>query len=541
MNTRAIYDLAIILTKSQLRGAQRSKLVARLFGDPKIILVADLLLLAGLGAVGFVILQRSPPALATLILGVEGQALSGIPTAITFAVIVFGVLYEVSQPVQLLSTDLVNWLPISPTEYVAGSTISESYIYSFMLCILLGALLGPALYLGTLRTWVAAVFMASVALFMGSCVVELIDSITNRISSTFYKRSGRSGIIFRLVITIVFLVFIQLVFSGQIAVYLLRGLVTTVQVAWFVPVIWPSVSVLSLSQGSLVNALTFAFLSLVFTWTLFEVAVVFRTRFWVPVPVSIRFAPSTYRPSGPAFRLPGVGLAESAILRKDMKSLVRRREMARYLAIPFVLAVSMGLSMFSMRGDRIPEGMTVFTTAFLYIFPVSIFCELLGMTSIGQEGHAVWNLYAAPLTARTLFRAKFILISLLGSIFAVAMAVVLGLLLRPSPAIVTSLLILGIGIVVEQGTISMIFGARFPDFRETVRSRYVSMWGSLLGMGTGLGAAFLTASPIMGILVVGLDPIRLSLVSLVIAIGISLIAYRVANSQLQMLFRNIRT
>ena len=60
-----------------------------------------------------------------MIRNIEAEGLAGVPTAIGFAVIVLGVLYEISQPVQSMSTDLVNWLPISSTEYVAGSVISE--------------------------------------------------------------------------------------------------------------------------------------------------------------------------------------------------------------------------------------------------------------------------------------------------------------------------------------------------------------------------------------------------------------------------------
>ena len=51
MSLNTIYKLAIVLTKSQLRGSQRSKLVARLFGDPRIILVVDALLLLALGTI----------------------------------------------------------------------------------------------------------------------------------------------------------------------------------------------------------------------------------------------------------------------------------------------------------------------------------------------------------------------------------------------------------------------------------------------------------------------------------------------------------
>ena len=60
-----------------------------------------------------------------------------------------------------------------------------------------------------------------------------------------------------------------------------------------------------------------------------------------------------------------------------------------------------------------------------------------------------------------------------------------------------SLLLLGLIVVVEESALGVYVAGRFPDFRETVRSRYVSIWGSLLGPFLGLAIAILTAAPIL--------------------------------------------
>ena len=67
--------------------------------------------------------------------------------------------------------------------------------------------------------------------------------------------------------------------------------------------------------------------------------------------------------------------------------------MARFLAIPFVLAVSLGLSFFPLGSESIADTPGLLATVPIYLFPVAIFVGLLSMTSIGQEGYAVWNLY----------------------------------------------------------------------------------------------------------------------------------------------------
>jgi hypothetical protein len=284
------------------------------------------------------------------------------------------------------------------------------------------------------------------------------------------------------------------------------------------------------------NAAVFGTLSLAFTFALFEVAVALRRKFWVPVPVSIKLAGTMYRPVKSSFRLPGVGSVESAILLKDFRSLVRRREMARFLAIPFVLAVSMSLSMFPMRNETFPAGL--FAQLFIYIFPLIIFSQLLAMTSIGQEGRAIWNLYAAPVKAESVLQAKFLLAIILGSAFCVAMILVLGAVFGLA-ANLPLLLFVGIGIVLEQAAIGMVFAGRFPDFRETVRSRYVSVWGSLIGMAGGFLVGFVTLAPLLAQFILGFSLLYGAILSFAIAISVSVVFLRAARGQLRELFRNI--
>ncbi len=542
MNVRTIYDIALVLTRSQIRGTQRSKTLARIFGEPRTILVVDVALLATLGAGGYALLSRGPSFLRTVVITFVPGALAGVPVAIAFSIILFGVLYEISQPIQSLSTDMVNWLPISPMEYVAGSTLSEAYIYSFMLSLSLGALLGPALVLGMTHVWLAAAVMATLALAIGACVVEVLDAVTNRISSSFYKKSGRSAMFFRLALTVIIIVFVQLAFSGQVTSYLLQSVVRAVEVAWFVPIVWPSAAVLGISRGNMSTFIAFAGLSGLFTLFMFWVAGEFRSRFWVPVPVSIQLSTQPYHARGLGVRLPGIGADEFAILRKDLRSLTRRREMARFLAIPFVLAISLGLSLFPL-GDQISaSGAGLLVIIPLYMFPVAIFVGILSMTSIGQEGYAVWNLYTAPIEPNRLLRAKMLYAELLGIGFSVGMLTIFSFLLKPLVAYFWLILALGIAVVFEESAIGIYFGAKFPDFREMVRSRYVGVWGSLFGMLLGIISAMLTVSPII-ISVIWYPSIlpQLAALSLIFAGAVFITASKIAKGQIKTLFQNIQT
>jgi hypothetical protein len=169
--------------------------------------------------------------------------------------------------------------------------------------------------------------------------------------------------------------------------------------------------------------------------------------------------------------------------------------MARFLAIPFVLAASLWISLYPFGGSS--EGVGLAETIPLYVIPIAIFCEVLSMTSIGQEGAAIWNLYAAPLDARKLVRAKMYLTFILGSLFTCGLLLAITFLSKSGIAEIGSLLLLGLIIVIEESALGVYVAGRFPDFRETVRSRYVSVSGSLLGPFLGLVVALLTASPIL--------------------------------------------
>jgi hypothetical protein len=539
LNLQTVYSLAVVLTRSQVRGTQRNKFLARVFGEPRIILPVDAALLLGLGAIGNLIISRTGRDLRDVLMPILPKALAGIPSAIMFMAILFGVLYEISQPIQSLNTDLVNWLPITPTEYVAGSTISESYIYSFVLCLLLGVVLGPALAFGMGWTWLAAAALSVLALFVAAFVVEILDATTNRISSSFYKKSGRSGIIFRLIATVIILVFIQLLFSGYIIDYLLQSIIQAALFAWFVPVVWPSLAVLGASQGSTHNFVLFSASSVIFAAALFALAAQFRARFWVPVPVSIKLSTGTYRPA--TFRLPLVGPTESALIQKDLRSLTRRREMARFLAIPFVLAISMGISLLPLGTGPTTQAPGFLFIAFLYTLPLAIFVGALSMTSIGQEGYAVWNLYAAPIKPSQILRAKVLFATSLGLAFGIGLLTILAFLMKIVAAYYGILLLIGILVVLEASMLGVYFAARFPDFREMVRSRYVGVWGSLLGVATAFGASLLTIGPCaVSVILYGELTLKFTLATVALGCIISIVGAKLALRQITDLFTNIR-
>jgi len=216
--------------------------------------------------------------------------------------------------------------------------------------------------------------------------------------------------------------------------------------------------------------------------------------------------------------------------------------MARFLAIPFVLAISMGISLVPLGTQQTAEAPSFVFIAILFLLPVAIFVGALSMTSIGQEGYAVWNLYAAPIKPSQLLRAKVLFAAILGIPFTVALLSIFALLLNTVGTYYGILLPVGVLVVLEASALGVYFAARFPDFREMVRSRYVSVWGSLLGIGTALGVSLLTVTPVaLSISLYGAIIPQLAIVSFGIGLGVFIVALKLANHQIQSLFQNIQT
>ena len=215
--------------------------------------------------------------------------------------------------------------------------------------------------------------------------------------------------------------------------------------------------------------------------------------------------------------------------------------MARLLAIPFVLAISLGVSLFPISGTSVSEQAGFYVLIPVYVMPVAIFCSIMSMTSIGQEGNAVWNLYVAPITPRQLVKVKLIIPVLLGLVFSVAMLVFLGLILKITLANFLFLLGLSIIVVIGESAVGLYFAAKFADFRDIIRSRFVSVWGSLFGTFISLLLVAVTASPMLiSIALYGSIANVYFAFSLAIGLVIFLVSWKLAERQMTKLLREIR-
>ncbi len=492
MRLSAISALSSILFKSYFR-AGRPGGVGR-YMQPKVMILIDAIVFAAPFMLLQFLLPLFPEDLLTLVKPLAWQTLVGLPLLLTSGIIVAGILFELGQGSGVSSSEAVNWLPISPREYVTASTLSVVAAYSFLLAFGVGVALPLALQFDLIGIWPVTVLFSLLALILGALIVEILKAAVNRVSSTVYRRSGKFAIISRLVLVVILFVVIQMAFSPYILFYVLGILVSGVELAWFVPMVWPSVAITNLIQLNVTAVAVFSALSFIFVFTIFFAASYLRQRYWSPSPISIVIESSTkYAARTPSVLGLGFTPLEAAIALKEFRALLRRRDLARFIAIPILFVISLiAPTLFS------PSDYAGSSPGFFLMAMIPYMTTLmLSSITIGQEGKAVVNLRMLPIKANSLIKGKLLPTWIISIVATLAVTIIFQTIApMPFPTTVAAI-IAGILVVEIEGFIGLGVGVRYPDFAISTRSRYITFTGFIIGFIIGGVAALATFIPIM--------------------------------------------
>ncbi|MCP8304964.1 MAG: hypothetical protein H3Z50_05815 [archaeon] len=478
MNIKSSYRIAHTLVLSMMRTSSKTGIQKSFWRRPIIIAIVDILAFSILAMIVFALLSLTGLPKVVDLYFVTTQILIGLPSIILLMIILYGMMWELGQASGLSSSDVVNWLPIKPSEFVLGSAISTIYYLSWLLAGVFGLTFALSLWAGLIWTWTLFVMLSLVTAFIGAFVVEVLRAVMNRVSSTFYKRGGRSAIFGRLVITVLFLVLFMMIFQVNYIYAILEAIASGVTFLWFFPPVWPSLAMINALVANILGSpyngalsLGYGALSLGFGLTLFWASQRLRAKYWVPAEVSIRVTTSKYAPTTKGFlgRL-GFTSIEAALIRKDFKSLTRRREMTMFIALPIFLTIIYA---------AIPIEEIEILSLMLLLGPI-VFAGSLSLASIGAEGDALWNISSKPIQEREITKAKFTFVLLPSLIVLFAVIGLLVVLTQPSISFLISFTIVALCLLVESALVGLAVGSRYPDFRVIPRSRFFRPMGLLI-------------------------------------------------------------
>ena len=539
---RKTWVIAKSLLLSQLRAtASGSRLGVRsLLRRPLILAILDVVgfvaSVVGTYYLGNLIVNSSDAVSLAIFSGYVKQFIVILPAVILTIILVLGLVLEVSAGAQFASSDTVNWLPVTASEYVVASTLSLLIYYSIFPIVVLGITFSLAIVFGGLAAWGLAAALSVFGVIASASILEILRAILNRFSSSFYKRGGRAAQVLRALAGVIILVLFQAMFYPTVYEHFLGVITPSFGLTWLVPILWASVAVTALLSSNLAVTVAFSLLAIAFGLILFFVAVLERSRYWVPMPPTVRISTKAYAPGrGVMSRV--LNPAQLAITKKDLRGLVRRRDMIRLLALPGIFIVVIFLSSASSGGLAFAEYFGLIIVAYATMF--------FAMSSVGAEGKSIINLYMSPLATKDFVVGKAAPPFLFGSIFGVAFYSVIGIVLSHEFGVLAPLfLVLSVGLALEMSLVGLHFGLTFPNFSEGPRASFVSQTGALIAFPASLAIAGLSLVPFILTSVLNLPHLEMLggfALSFAIIAVVSFVFYRLASGRTTKLLSQIPT
>ncbi len=468
-----------------------------------------------------------------------------MPSMIMFFTLVYGLLFEFNQSVFNVSTDAINWLPVSAADYVLGSTLCTLYFSAPILALLVGASFGLAVAAGMIVPWILTITLCAFGALIGGFSMELIRVVFNRASSGISKKSGSTAVIGRLIISILVIALLSSVYNFNVIIRITEWFTGVAGAAWFFPLIWPSLALLSLLQSDAIGTVLYLALSVVLTGLFFYTGARARAANWSPEPVTLSFNSTNGKPRVHDSRLFGMTSAESAIIRKDLRGLLRRREMVTFLAFPFIMVLINVIN--GAYGDAFSAGSSLSTRILFFALPgfgvllLSFYVAAVGM---GGEGSGFMNLLSAPVSPREIARAKLVTALVPSIPFLAVIVVAVILFLGVQPLMTLFITVFGLATIIESAVVGLYFGARFPDYTEVPRARFVSPNGMIVGMialALVVGGTFF-APQLLGMLNLGPWAWGINAVAVaVIGVVVSVLLYRFAQTEVEKAYESAPT
>ncbi len=488
MELHRVRRLAWVLVASQVRVGGRSSNPKSPFNQPGIFLWGDLGLFLGVFLLATVALRSL--AIPTALLGpVVTASAPFLPLLAVAGVLVGGVMFELTATAKFAGSDAANWLPLAPEEYVLASSLAVAYTYSLPMALLLGGFAAVGAYVGAGAVIALVGGLSVVGLLEGAFLVEMVRSTSQRAGASSGAR-GRATLVLRALALVIMIIALQLVFNPVFLFASLHGLAVFGQLTAFLPPFWGTFAVLAWTAGNPSVALAFAVGQVAFAAFLLYVATRLRVRYWSVAAEEFRLQPHRYAARHPVLQALGLTPAEAAIVTKDFHGYVRRREMLPLLVLPIVLLVIIFIDNGTSKGGFGGLGIVIFTA-----WATSFFALLIATTSVGQERKAISALFAAPIPAASVFRAKLVASVAPAWLASVAVAVLVGLLFRIGPVVVVGLALLSALAAVAVALWGLAFAARYSDFQERPRPQYLRPGPMLAATGSGMLIVFVVVIP----------------------------------------------
>ena len=469
-----------------------------------------------------------------------------LPTLVLVYSLVFTMMQQIRLSGVKTSSQVPYWLPVTWQEHTMASILASLMGFPLASVVFITSIITVfSVFIGQILAGLLTSLAVFAAAFMASATTEILRIMQVRFIGAVYKSSGRAAVWVRfagsLIFFIVFYIGYFYVTSGG-AITVIQTIASAQTAAWFVPFVWLGITLYSFASGLFLQGFIFTGLSILFIAGLFFLATKLNRRFGLYEPPAITISRGVYAPKTGFLGKLGFSTVEAALIRKDLRAFTRRRELMTIFIVPIVIILVPIMQSLGQTGASMPSQVSALLLAVTFLFPASVMAMSLGNFMIGEEGQAVWRIYASPISAKSLVKSKYFFIVFF-SLMVLAITGIIGFAVyQPSLRATTVACFEAVFLVFALGTISLSNGIRGADFTETPRPRMIRQSTSLINLIACLIAGIAILAPFfpyvlsssfsvfMPGLIGGafLDPSLALVLSAVIAIVLSVIFYRIA-------------
>ncbi|MDR0372363.1 MAG: ABC-2 transporter permease [Nitrososphaerota archaeon] len=514
MNWRNVRSLIRVERKSDrlLRGAKTTK-----FRERGIIAFWPYWLAAILGLIGGYLAKIAVEAIYSspeaIMFPPLNEAIRSVFISLPAIVLIGCIFLTLMQQIQLAgmkSTRVVNyWLPITWQEHTLASIISN--LLGFPFAIVIGFSAGILVFAAFNGLMLAALLTSLLlfgAAFTASATTEILRIVQTRFTGAVYKSSGKAAVWVRFAGTLFFfLIFYVAYFTivGGPAEFL-QSITNAQNTIWFVPFVWLGVALFYLLQGTVLEGVLFLGLAVLFMGGLYYLALALNKRFglYEPPAITIQTKGSLYAPKTGLLGKLGFSSVEAAIIRKDIRSFTRRRELITTFIVPIVFVILPIFYSTTLSSPGTGSEVSVIYEVMIFFFPAAMMATLLGNMLIGEEGKAVWRIYASPVSPKNLVKAKYAFLILMSLLILIITGTVGAIFFRPSPELLVTAILGSIFLIFAVGAVGLFFGFKGADFTGGHRQRMIRQEWALVSLLVSAVTGLVILIPLAPFLLVGL-------------------------------------
>jgi hypothetical protein len=464
-----------------------------------------------------------------------------LPTLVLIYSLVFTMMQQIQRSGVKSSSQVPYWLPITWQEHALASILASLLGFPLASIVFIGsAIIVFSIFIGQVFAAVLTVLAACGAAFMASAITEVFRILQVRFIGAVYKSTGRAAVWVRfagsLLFFIVFYAGYFYVTYGTGALTFIQTIASVQSTVWFIPFVWLGMTLFYFTSEILLQGFAFLALSLCFIAGLFFLAVALNKRFGLYEPPAITVSRGVYVPKTGFLGRIGFSAVEAALLRKDFRAFTRRRELMTIFIVPIAMVMVPIMQSLNLPNEPVPAYI-LSMEATIFLLPAFVLVLSLGSFIIGEEGQAVWRIYASPISPKSLVKSKYFFM-LFFSLIVLPITSLVGILMyHPSLRATITAVLEPIFLVFALGAISLSNGIKGADFTEVPRPRMIRVRWSIINLITCALATLAMLAPFVpyvlsifvpDLFVAFIDPYLAIVVSGVIAAVIAAVFYRVA-------------